>query len=193
MLTQAQIHTEVTNLLGSDLAALLDTSKTTRWFNEGQARLGWFKTSMVDVTWDADDNTIDFAEVYPGVEEILFPDATNERRWEPTVGGLIIRDYEGATEAGSAKVVVHTYWPEVTGAVSSSLPTVGDSACISYALHRAYRFFVSDRSIYQRYATMAGQNAVGIEDLARAADDHYRDFLDLRADLPEAPAATFFS
>ena len=193
MLTQAQIFTAFSDLVGSDLAAMTDATQVARWFNEGQQRLSYFRNAVETVTWADGDLTVDFSTTRPGVEEILYPDGATELRWEPTTTGLLIRDYEGADGAGSAKVIVHAYWPDVDGDSASELPPIGDTACISYALHRFFRKLVSDRSYYKRYATMAGQNAVNVDDLAQTSDDHYKDFLDSRDDFPEAPAATFFS
>jgi hypothetical protein len=193
VLTQAQIFTAFSDLVGTDLAAMADATQVARWFNEGQQRLAWFRNEIETVTWVDGDVTAAFTEIRPGVEEILYPDAATETRWEATTSGLIIRDYEGADGAGTAKVIVHAYWPDVDSTNPSELPGIGDSACTSYALHRFFRKLVSDRSYFKRYATMAGQNAVNVDDLAQTSDDHYRDFLDLRTDLPDAPAATFFS
>lgn len=193
MLTQADIFTAFSDLVGTDLAALTSATQVARWFNEGQQRLGWYRSEIETVTWADGDVTVAFASIHPGVEQILYPDANTEDRWEPTASGLIIRDYEGADGAGTAKVIVQAYWPDVDGSTASELPGIGDTACISYALHRFFRKLVSDRSYYRRYATMAGQNAVNVDDLAQTSDDHYKDFLDLREDLPEPPAATFFA
>ena len=37
-----------------------------------------------------------------------------------------------------------------------------------------------------------GENGVSIDDLSDISDNHYRDFLDLRTDLPLQQAAQFY-
>lgn len=192
MMTEAEILSAVQAELGANLNPLLPTAQVTRWFNEGQARLQWYTHGVEAVTWLEGDLTVTFASAHVGVDEILYPEDAQERRWRPIQGGLIIEDYDGAAYDGDAKVIVRTYWPEVSSGTPSSLPREGDAACIAYVLHRFYRFLVADRSVYQRYSTMMGENGVGINDLSNTSDDHYKDFLDLRADLPVEPGSAFF-
>lgn len=193
MMTQAEIVAAIADELGTNLSTLLPSSAVqTRWFNEGQARLGWYKHDVLEVSWTEGDLYVAFASPIVEVVEVLYPEDTRERRWRATQGGLLIEDYEGAYDDGDAKVVVRTYWAEVTGAVSSELPRDGDAACLSYCLYKFFRRLAADRSVFQRYATLMGENGVSIDDLGDQADDHYRDFLDLRADLPAEPAAIFY-
>ena len=175
-----------------DVSALATDDEKTRWFNDGMSRLGWFGFSDFDVTWAAGDRTVTLDPSIYQVEELLYPDSENERRWDAQTGSLVIRDHEGALEAGGCAVVARIYWPDITDSVTSALPRVGDAACISYVLHRFFRKLVANRALFQRYATLIGSNGVRIEDLAQTADDHYSDFLDLRAELPDSPPAIFF-
>jgi hypothetical protein len=193
MLSQAEIHTALTEELGSNLTTLLPSASVCgRWFNEGQSRLQWYKHDVLDVSWSEGDVKIDFADPVIEVAEVLYPEDAREKRWSHVQGGLLIEDYAGAREDGDAKVVVRTYWNEVTDSVPSELPTSGDAACLSYCLYRFFRRITADRSMYQRYSTLMGENGVSLDDLADTADDHYRDFLDHRNDLPSEPAAVFY-
>jgi hypothetical protein len=193
VLTEAQIIAAVQEEL-SDLSSLLSpTSMATRWFNEGQARLGWYTHGTEDVTWADGDLFVAFSGQVIEVVEVLYPEDVDERRWRAVQGGLLIEDIEGADGDGSATVIVRTYWPEVDSDTASSLPRQGDAACIAYVLHRFFRRLTANRSVYQRYSTLMGENGVSIDDLSNTADDHYRDYLDLRADLPAEPAAAFYA
>jgi len=192
MLTEAQIASAVNDELGAKLQTLIPTGAVTRWFNEGQARLGWFTYGSEAVNWVEGDNFVALTTPAVGVESILYPEDAQDRRWRHVQGGLLIEDYAGAYADGDAKVILRTYWPEVDSSTASSLPRQGDAACIAYVLHRFFRYLTADRSVYQRYSTLMGENGVGIDDLANTSDDHYKDFLDLRADLPPEPAVSFF-
>jgi hypothetical protein len=191
MYTQAEILTAVGEQLG-DVSALATDAEKIRWFNDAQARIGWFGVTSIDVTWAEGDRSISLPATVYQVEEMLYADSEYERRWEPVTGALVIYSEDGARADGGAAVLVRTYWPEVTGAVSSSLPRAGDAACISYVLHRFFRKLVANRALFQRYATLIGSNGVRIEDLSQTSDDHYSDFLDLRGDLPDSPVVTFY-
>lgn len=191
MYTQAEIATAIDEVLG-DASSLATTDEKTRWFNDGQARIGWYGIGSFDLTWAAGDRTIALDPSVYQVEEFLYPDSEDERRWEARTGTLTISDHEGADEAGGCAILARVYWPDVDGSTPSSLPRTGDAACVSYALHRFFRKLVSNRALFQRYATLIGSNGVRIEDLAQTADDHYSDYLDLRAELPDSPPVAFF-
>lgn len=195
MLTGTQARAALVLELGANLSTLLPTEPTTtRWFNEGQARLQWYTHGVEEVSWAVGDLFVAFAAPHVGVVEILYPEGADgyETRWKPVVGGLAIEDFDGAEFAGEAKVIVRTYWPDVEAEVASLLPTDGDAACLAYCLYKFFRYLVADRSVYQRYSTMMGENGVDINDLSNTADDHYKDFLDIRVDLPVEPGAAFF-
>jgi hypothetical protein len=188
-------HTEIKVAFdeqAGDAKTLATEPEVIRWFNEGQARLGWYKRGVEDVSWAVGALAIPIITPMQGIDHILYPDGYSEGRWTETVQGLQITDYEGATAAGSARLVLRVYWPDVDNTHPSQLPRLGDSACISYALYRFYRKLVSNRSFYQRYSTLVGTNRVDIAELSDTADDHYRDFNDLRLELPTEPAALFF-
>ncbi len=191
MLTQTEILAAVDAELGT-VAALAGTPEKVRWFNEGQARLEWYGHAIEAVAWVEGDLFVALPATVVAVVEILYPADYADERWRPVQGGLLIEDYDGARADGDAKVICRSYWPEVTDVVPSSLPRVGDAACISYVLHRFFRKITADRTYFERYATLAGENGVSISDLADAADDHYRDFLDARNDLPVEPAAPYY-
>jgi hypothetical protein len=175
-----------------DAKTLATEAEVIRWFNEGQARLGWYPRGTADVTWALGDLVVPITTQHQGVDHILYPDSMSEQRWIEGVQCLQIIDYEGATSVGNARLILRVYWPDVDDTHPSQLPRLGDSACISYAMYRFYRKLVSNRSFYQRYATLVGTNRVDIAELSDTADDHYRDFNDLRLELPVEPAALFF-
>jgi hypothetical protein len=191
MYTQAEIKAAFDEEAG-DVAVLATIGEVTRWFNDGQARLGWYRRDTADLTWTLGASVIQIPTPMAGIDHLLYPDGNVEERWVEGVQCLQIIDYEGATSAGSARIIFRAYWPDVTSSAASLLPRMGDAACISYALYRFYRKLVSNRSFYQRYATLAGTNRVDVTDLSDIADDHYRDFNDLRQELPVEPASTFF-
>lgn len=191
MYTQVEIKTAFDEQAG-DAASLSETSEVTRWFNDGQARLAWYARGSVDVTWAAGALVVPITTPMQGIEHILYPDGYAEERWIEGVQCLQITDFAGAKAAGNAKLILRVYWPDVTETAASVLPRLGDAACISYALYRFYRKLVSNRSFYQRYATLVGTNRVDIQELSDTADDHYRDFNDLRLELPVEPAALYF-
>lgn len=192
MYSKTEILAAVDEQLG-DVSALASPDEKIRWFNDAQARIGWYAVTSVDVAWAQADKTITLPASVYAVEEILYLDTEYERRWQPTTGALQIYAADGALEAGAATVLVRTYWPDVTDAVASGLPRTGDAACVSYVLHRFFRKLVANRALFQRYATLIGSNGVRIEDLSQTSDDHYNDFLDLRGDLPGEPLVTFFN
>lgn len=192
-MTLAEITSAVEAEVGSKLATLIPAGAVARWFNEGQARLQWYKDSVIGpLTWLADASTVDYGVPVVEVVEILYPEDAQETRWRPGQGSLLIQDYNGAEYAGSLKLLARVYWDEVDGATSSELPRDGDAACIAYVLHRFFRFLSADRAVYQRYAVLMGENGVGIDDLSDISDNHYRDFLDLRTDLPLQAGAAFY-
>jgi hypothetical protein len=196
MYTQAQIVTAIDDLLG-DVADLADEDEKIRWFNEGQARIGLYKHVTIVMDWveqdvDAEFNDFGYAGRVHSVRAIEYPTWVTERRWQAVVGGIHLSDPEGADSDGEAHVVCRVYWASVDDVTPSELPLVGDTACISYAMHRFYRKLAANRSVYQRYATLVGSNGVSLDDLTAISDDHYRDYLELRADLADEPAATFY-
>lgn len=193
MISQAEIHTRLENELASNLSTLLPgAAAEAAWFNEGQARLQWYKHDVLEVDWLEGDVQVTFDVPVVEVIEVLYGEDNRERRWQPVRGGLQLEDYDGAEADGDAKVIVKRYWTEVDGSTSSELGPDGDSVCISYCLYKFFRRLAADRSVYQRYATLMGENGVSIDDLSDLADDHYRDYLDGRADLPAEPAVVFY-
>lgn len=189
--TKTDILAAVDEQLG-DVSALATADEKIRWFNDAQGRLGWFAVTSIDVSWAEGDRSIALPSTVYQVEEMLYADSEYERRWQPATGSLIIYAADGARADGGAAVLVRAYWPNVDDSTSSALPRTGDAACISYVLHRFFRKLVANRALFQRYATLIGSNGVRIEDLSQTADDHYNDFLDLRADLPDSPVVTFY-
>jgi hypothetical protein len=195
MLTGTQARAALVLELGANLSTLLPAeATTTRWFNEGQARLQWYTHAIDEVEWDVGDLFVAYNIPVVGHVETLYPEGTAgyETRWKPVQGGLLIEDYTGAEFAGDAKVIVRTYWPDIATSTASLLPPDADGACLSYCLYKFFRYLVADRSVYQRYSTLMGENGVGIDDLSNTSDDHYKDFLDGRVDLPVEPGAAFF-
>jgi len=191
MYTQVEIKTAFDEQAG-DASSLAETGEVTRWFNDGQARLGWYTRGVENVTWAVGDLVVPIVTPNAGIDHTLYPDGNVESRWIEGVQNIQIIDHGGASSAGSARLILRVYWPDVTETAASLLPRIGDSACISYALYRFYRKLVSNRSFYQRYATLVGTNRVDIAELSDTADDHYRDFNDLRLELPTEPAALYF-
>lgn len=193
MLTLAQIEEAVGQELG-DLSTLVPTGAVERWFNEAQARLQWYQRAVFDVEWTAGDIyvTVSTPAALAGMEEILYPEGNRERRWQFAQGGIQIEDFDGAEYDGEAKVLGFAFWPEVDDSTPSALPRVADTACISFCLYKFFRLMVANRSIYQRYSVMVGENGVSMDDLADQADDHYRDYLETRNELPQGTSSFFY-
>ena len=190
MLTQAEIFEAFSDEAG-DAASLSSEAQVARWFNVGQARLGWYRIVEDELTWAEGDTTLALPADLFSVEQLLYPQSAGEDRWEPRNGSLVIEDYDGAQAAGSLKLWYRAYWPDVDTDSASELPRLADAACVAYALSRFFKKLVANRALYNRHATLVGQNAVSPDDLAAAAEEHYQDFIDLRADLPGEPAAIF--
>lgn len=183
MYTQAQIKTAFDEELG-DSAGLFTLNETTRWFNDGQARLEWYRPQMSTLSWTAGALTVALPADFALADKLVLNSGVADEGWEQHGTTLHHPDSTGASAAGQGRLFYWAYWPDVDGANPSLMPRGADAACIYYAISRAYAKLSGSRAYYKRYATMLGANAVGMEDLRRLADEAYEDFVEAKADLP---------
>ncbi len=173
------------------VASLANSTEKIQWFNEGQARLGFYKPIVSDITWLAADRTVALPAGFVSLDKIVAGDGFRPQPWRVFGSNLVMDDPEGASEAGGARIY---YWGDFTQMVLSSLEVTEltraqDYACMYYALSRFYKQLSSNRAYYKRYATLVGQNAVTQTDLAQEADRYYQDFIDSRDDFKPLPPA----
>lgn len=190
MKSLAEFQTDFDAATG-DLASLATDPEVESWLNEGRTRIGIYDRKTATLTWDAGDTTVplpaDFysmGRVRPGTSGI--PSYTE---WGKT---LVFDREEGAQAAGTATVFYNAYYPVIDALNDSELPEEADRGLLSYALYRFFQKLSANRMNYRKYATLAGQNAVQIEDLQAEASRQYDDFLDAGASLPPLPPAYFY-
>jgi hypothetical protein len=163
------------------------------WYNEGQSRLIRKKASSVDVTWAAGDRTIFTAATFLQLDKIVWDTDSVPESFRVWGDSLIVEESRGAVASGGARLY---YWSEFTPMTVSTTATettpTEDFACLYYALSRFYRRLASNRSIYTRYSTLLGQNAVSMADLQQEYERYYQDFIDSREDVEPKPPAYFY-
>jgi hypothetical protein len=191
--TLAQLEAAVSEEVGTDLAGLLPAGAVERWVNEGRTRIDFLDSKTGEITWAALDADVDLPSDLLHLSRVQPDTATGTiddyERWGQK---LVFVDSDGAGAGGTARVWYKAYYPTITDDDDSLLPEEGDRALVSYALYRFFRLLTANRSIYRRYATIAGQNAVQIEDLQDEATRHYDDFLAAQETLPAEEPAFFF-
>jgi hypothetical protein len=176
-----------------EASVLVDRSMRILWYNEGQARLVRKKAGHVDLTWAAGTRDVAIAPDFLQLDKIIWNKDTSPQPFRVWGDSLLIEDPSGASSAGGARIL---YWAEfspmvVTTAATETTPTE-DFACLYYALSRFYRRLASNRSIYTRYSTLLGQNAVSMSDLQQEYERYYQDFIDSREDVEPKPPAYFY-
>jgi len=176
-----------------DAASLADQSVRILWYNEGQARLLRKKASNVDVTWAKAAREVPTVAMFLQLDKIVWNDGTTPESFRVWGESLILDDPKGTSAAGGARLY---YWSEftpmdVSTSATETTPTE-DFACLYYALSRFYRRLASNRSIYTRYSTLLGQNAVSMGDLQQEYERYYQDFIDSREDVEPKPPAYFY-
>jgi hypothetical protein len=145
------------------------------------------------VSWAKGARTIFTAGTFLQLDKIVWNDGTTPESFRVWGDSLIIEDANGAVGSGGARLY---YWAEFTPmavdtAATETTPTE-DYACLYYALSRFYRRLASNRSIYTRYSTLLGQNAVSMSDLQQEYERYYQDFVDSREDVEPKPPAYFY-
>lgn len=190
MLSLEDFREALTDELG-DAVELVRDEHLLRWVNRGRARLGLHVAKDGDVTWvDA------AAEVVLPIDCVAV-DRIVAKSGSSLPAHVVQTDRVAFLEptcvsAGEATVYYRAEYPAVTGQVASTMPASADEAVVSFALSRFFLRVASQRSDFRRYAQITGQNGVDVQDLADLADQHYRDFLDARGDVPSQAPATFF-
>jgi len=181
------------NTLAGGVASLATSTQKIQWFNEGQARLGYYAPTVLDVEWERGDREIDLPDDFISLDKLVVDSDSSLEPWRVFGRRLILDDPSGATGDGSARLY---YWSEFTQMTSATTQTeltrAQDYACLYYALSQFYRALVSSRAYYKRYATLVGANAVSMRDLQAEADRYYQDYLDSREDAHPLPAALTF-
>lgn len=171
-------------------ASLAVAALKIQWWNEGQARLGFYKPSTADITWAAADRSVSLPAGFISLDKIVVDDGDTVEPWRVFGSALVIDDPTGASAAGGARIY---YWGQFTEMTTSTTATeltlAQDYACLYYALSRFYKRLSSSRAYYKRYATLVGQNAVSVQDLQDEAASYYQDFLDARDDIKPLPPA----
>jgi hypothetical protein len=176
-----------------EASCLADRPMRILWYNEGQARLVRKKAAHVDVTWTAGDREVVTSPTFLQLDKIVWDTDTTPEHFRVWGESLIIEDPAGAAGDGGARIY---YWAEFTPMVAGTTATettpTEDYACLYYALSRFYRRVASNRSIYTRYSTLLGQNAVSMADLQQEYERYYQDFIDSREDVEPKPPAYFY-
>jgi hypothetical protein len=176
-----------------DAAPLADLSIRILWYNEGQARLVRKKAAHVDATWAKGDREVVTDTKFLQLDKIVWNADTIPESFRVWGESLIIEDPAGASGAGGARLY---YWaefaPMAVDTPATETTPVEDYACLYYALSRFYRRLASNRSIYTRYSTLLGQNAVSMSDLQQEYERYYQDFIDSREDVEPKPPAYFY-
>jgi hypothetical protein len=176
-----------------EASCLVDRAMRIVWYNEGQARLVRKKASYVDVTWAAGDREVAVSPTFLQLDKIVWDTDTISESFRVWGNSLIIEDPAGAAADGGARIY---YWaeftPMVAGTTATETTSTEDFACLYYALSRFYRRVASNRSIYTRYSTLLGQNAVSMADLQQEYERYYQDFIDSREDVEPKPPAYFY-
>jgi hypothetical protein len=176
-----------------DAAPLTDQTTRILWYNEGQARLIRKKAAYVDVSWAMGAREIFTFATFLQLDKIVWNTDTVPEPFRVWGDSLVIEDPAGAAAAGGARLY---YWaeftPMVVGTPATETTPTEDYACLYYALARFYRRLASNRSIYTRYSTLLGQNAVSMSDLQQEYERYYQDFVDSREDVEPKPPAYFY-
>jgi hypothetical protein len=176
-----------------EASVLVDRPIRILWYNEGQARLVRKKAAFVDVSWVKGAREIFTVGTFLQLDKIVWNTNTVPEAFRVWGDSLIIEDPVGAAGSGGARLY---YWaefaPMVVGTTATETTPTEDYACLYYALSRFYRRLASNRSIYTRYSTLLGQNAVSMGDLQQEYERYYQDFIDSREDVEPKPPAYFY-
>lgn len=191
----ATFRSEFSDEVGADLVALVDVTAggdVDRWLSEGLRRLGWLLEQTASLTWNAGATSVALPADYYKVSDVV--PATGTRLPAYRVFGTVIRflDPDGAEADGEATLYYHARHADIDDANPSTLPDEGNRALQAFLLYRFWKKLATNRSDYRRYATIAGQNAVDIDELTAMADRALDDFLSLQGALPLQEPVTFF-
>jgi hypothetical protein len=172
------------------LSTLATAAQKIQWWNEGQARLGYYLPSVEDVTWAVGDRSIALPAGFVRLDKLVTDDGDIPQPWRVYGSQLVMDDPIGATAAGGARLYYHgEFTPMTTATTATELTTAQDHACLYYALSRFHRLLSASRAYYKRYATIVGQNASTVSDLQQEAERYYQDYLDAREDIQPLPPA----
>jgi hypothetical protein len=176
-----------------DASSLADQAIRILWYNEGQARLVRKKAAYVDLVWASGAREVFTTATFLQLDKIVWNEDTVPEAFRVWGDSLVIDEPTGASGSGGARVY---YWAEFTPMAIATTATettpTEDFACLYYALSRFYRRLASNRSIYTRYSTLLGQNAVSMADLQQEYERYYQDFIDSREDVEPKPSAYFY-
>lgn len=161
--------------VGDDLMELTKPSDISRWVNEGQAKLRYYREQAAAVTWAALDETIAVPSDFHHIEKLVPDDGVYVAPFHAW-GSTIRFDRPDVVEAGSGKLWYWGKWPTITGSQASLLPEIGDQAVLSYALYRFFKRLASSRADFRLYASLRQANGVTIEDLDALSERHLGDF-----------------
>ena len=179
--------------LGTVTPALFVNTDIDRWVNEGRSRIPFHEKKSATLTWSAGDVEVDLPSDLLTMSTLRGRDVCYLGHYVRWGFKLLLDAEEGASSAGTATLLYRSYYPEITDVAASTLPEEGDQALLSYAKYRFYSRLTGNRAFYKRYATLAGANAVQIEDLQAEASRHYDDFLAASEVLPPDEPAFFYN
>jgi hypothetical protein len=191
--TRAALILEVKDELGTDIAATFtDDEEYGRYLNQGQDRLGFYDEKTATLTWTSGDASEAFPSDYAKIDRIVPARGTTMPQHKAWGATLRFTDPDGAASDGEATLYYYASWPEITGAVSSSLPPVGDTAIVAFAAYRFLRRLATSRADYERYSTLVSSNGVDIAELRDLAQDHYDEFDDARQTLHAEEPVSYY-
>ena len=170
------------------LSTLATAAQKIQWWNEGQARLGYYKPTVADLTWSEGDRDVALPAGFVRLEKLVTNDGVTPQPWRVFGSLLVMDDPAGATEDGGARLYDHGAFAAMTTATTETeLTAAQDHACLYYALSRFHRLLSASRAYYKRYATIVGQNASSVSDLQQEAERYYQDYIDAREDIDPLP------
>lgn len=179
--------------IGTDLAELVEDVEVARWLNAGQRRLGFKRDLESALTWTAGDTEVALPTGVWQVNRLVANSDTLIPAYqirETTIRFLV--DEDGVSDDGGATLLYQGNYPQITDSQDSLLSDDGDDALVAFALYRFFRKLATTRSLYTRYSTLTGQNAVTVDDLLQIASQHLDEFLAVRDDVPLSSPTTFF-
>lgn len=176
--------------VGDQIAELTRDAAIDRWVNEGQGRLLYYRQKSQAVTWAAGDAFAALPADFHHLERVDARAGYYVPSFDAWGGQLRFR--EAAAAGGTADLLYWATWPPISGGTPSSLPELGDQACLSFALYRFFKRLASSRADYRMYASIAQSNGVSVQDLAAVGEQHYNDFIETRDALNATVAEPAF-
>lgn len=178
---QADFQEEV-----GDLSVMYDADEVERWINEGRTRLP-LEHQFGDLPYTAGADSVELPADLVSLSRVMAVEGGTVPAYR--VSGRFLVFERATTSAGTLRIFYRTYPALITDSEASTGLDEADRAMLSYALYRFFKKLSASRANYKRYATLVGQNSVGIEDLQAEAERHFQDYLDSVEVLPmEAPS-----